>query len=495
MRSRFVIAAWGAVIAITALRAAFATSLPLTGDEAYYWEWSRRLAAGYVDHPPAVAFCIAAFSWIGRSPLAVRLGFVLCGALAAWFTGAAATAIARDERAGASAALALTLAPMMTVAFGSASPDGPYALAWSASIYCAVRAFRQKRAAWFALLGFALGCALLARIFSWALVAGIAAAACTPRYRAACRNGLWMAFAIALLAYAPYLWWNSQHRWISFTFALLQRHPSDEIQFFRPLTLYALDALAFSPGLWIAATLVLVREREPLLLWTAAPLTGLLLVFAVHERVEVYWFIGPFCSLCVALGCAFVRFTSATQRRWSGWVFAPAAALGALIFVAGLAPGTVYAALRASGVRLADGGPFEMFTYRPLAHDVARLTERRAAVAMTDGYGFSSLLDFYAGLTPVVIGYDAQGRQAQWWFPDSEDPARALFIDKVPLKSRPDFAAQLARACSRVAPGPVLAYRFAPSDTAVPPRRYYTTWCDGMRPDAVATLRWRTEKG
>jgi hypothetical protein len=25
----------------------------------------------------------------------------------------------------------------------------------------------------------------------------------------------------------------------------------------------------------------------------------------------------------------------------------------------------------------------------------------------------------------------------------------------------------------------------------VPPRRYFTTWCEGMSRDAVATLRWQ----
>lgn len=495
MRARqMVFLAWGVVAVVTALRAAFAASLPLTGDEAYYWEWSRRLAAGYVDHPPAVAFCIAAFSWLGHSPFAVRIAFVLCGALAAIFTGAAANALTRDERAGAISALAVTLAPMMTVAFGSASPDGPFALAWAASLYFAVRAFREQRLAWFGGLGVALGAALLSRAFAWALVIGIVAAACTPRYREAWRNGFAVSVALALVLYAPYLWWNASHQWISFTFALLQRHPSDEVQLLRPLTLYALNALAFSPGLWIAATIVLVREREPVIVWTALPLSLVLLVLSMHERVEVYWFIGPFISVCVAIGDAFVRWSAATERRAAAWMFAPAALLTSLIFIAGLAPGGVYAALRGSGVRLADGGPFEMFTYSPLARDVAKITAQRDAIAMTDGYGFSSLLDFYAGVRPVVIGYDAQGEEARSWFTDRDRPVRALFVDKVPLASRADFSAQLSRACARVIPGPVLAYRFSPQDRGVPPRRYFTTWCEGMSRNAVATLRWQQVK-
>ncbi|HKU67127.1 MAG TPA: glycosyltransferase family 39 protein [Candidatus Baltobacteraceae bacterium] len=491
---RWFLGAWGAVIVVTALRAALAASLPLTGDEAYYWEWSRRLAAGYVDHPPAVAFCIAAFAWVGHSAFAVRIAFVLCGLFAAMFAGGAASALARDERAGAIAALAVTLAPMLTVAFGSATPDGPFALAWAASLYLAVRAFREGRFVWFVCLGIALGAALLSRAFGWALVAGVVAAACTGPYRQSWRRGMAASLAIALLFYAPYLWWNAAHSWISFTFAFLQRHPSDEVQVVRPFVLYALDALAFSPGLWIAATVLLVRRREPLVTWTALPLCIVLLVLSMHERVEVYWFIGPFVSLCVAIGGAFVAWSAGARRRAAAWMFAPAALLTALIFTAGLAPGGVYAAMRAGGIRLADGGPFEMFTYRPLARDVARLTGERGAIAMTDGYGFSSLLDFYAGVRPVVIGYDAQGSEARQWFTDSDRPLRALFVDKVPLASRADFSAQLAHACARVTPGPVLSYRFATADRDVPPRRYFTTWCEGMTHGSVATLRWQRSK-
>jgi 4-amino-4-deoxy-L-arabinose transferase-like glycosyltransferase len=484
--SRLIVAAWSTVAIVTVLRAAFAASLPLTGDEAYYWEWSRRLAAGYVDHPPAVAFCIAMFSWIGHTPFAVRIGFVLCGLLTALFAGGAAATLARDDGAGAVAALATALAPIFSVAFGSASPDGPFACAWAASLYCAAHAFRDARMRWFVCLGVALGIALLSRAFAWALILGIIAAACVPQYRQVWRRGFAVTLTIALALYAPYIWWNATHHWIAFTFALLTRHPSDEVQILRPFIVYALDALAFSPGLWIAATLVLVREREPLIVWTAAPLCVVLLLVSMHERVEVYWFTGPFISLCIAVGYA--------MRRAGAWVFAPAAALTALIFIAGLAPGLSYEALANSGVRLTNGGPFEIFTYAPLARDVAALTHGRNAIAMTDGYGFSSLLDFYAGVAPVVIGYDAQGQEARAWFSDRERPTRALFVDKAPLQTRPDFAAQLARACARVSPGPVLAYRFAASGARIEPRRYYTTWCDGMAADAIATLRWERGK-
>ena len=44
------------VVAAAALvRLAFASLIPAFPDETYYWDWSRHLAAGYFDHPPAIA--------------------------------------------------------------------------------------------------------------------------------------------------------------------------------------------------------------------------------------------------------------------------------------------------------------------------------------------------------------------------------------------------------------------------------------------------------
>lgn len=486
---RPIVIAWSIVAAVTVLRAVFAARLPLTGDEAYYWEWSRRLAGGYTDHPPAVAFAIAAFAWLGRSPFAVRIAFVLCGIGAAIAGGAAAHTFTGKRRAGAVAALAITLAPLLTIAFGMASPDGPYGFAWALTLFFAARAYRDHRTGWYLALGCALGCALLARFFGLALVAGTIVTALLPAYRPAWRRGFWLSLLVAGALWSPFLVWNAQHGWISFAFALFQRHVPD-VRAVRPLVLYALCALAFSPGLWIAATRAAAARTHAVLNWTALPFALFLFVLAVRESVQVYWFDGPFISLAVAFGCTFAK-DEAPRRSTLWWTMAPAAALSALVFIAGIVPGTVYAALRASGIRLSDGGPFEMFTYPALARDVGALVRRRDAVAMTDGYGFSSLLDFYGGLTPVVIGYDSQGEEARTWFSSAPGPRRALFVDKVPLAKRPDFERQLHRACRRVVPGPVLSYAFVRGDPRVPPRRYYTTWCDGMTAQSIAVLRWQ----
>ncbi|MEN9817595.1 MAG: hypothetical protein RLZ32_1475, partial [Gemmatimonadota bacterium] len=54
-------------------RALLAALVPLFPDEAYYWEWTRRLAPGYFDHPPGIALLLAASrALLGDTVLAVR---------------------------------------------------------------------------------------------------------------------------------------------------------------------------------------------------------------------------------------------------------------------------------------------------------------------------------------------------------------------------------------------------------------------------------------
>ncbi|MDP9111439.1 MAG: glycosyltransferase family 39 protein [Candidatus Eremiobacteraeota bacterium] len=473
---------------MTLLRAIATARFPLTGDEAYYWEWSRHLAFGYTDHPPAVAYAIALVAWLGHSPFAVRLPFVLCGLATAIFAGAAATRLAASPLAGAIAGAAVALTPMLFVAFGIATPDGPYLAFWALALYVTVRAFEDRLPKWFAVLGFALGGVLLSRVFGVIFIAGILVFALGPERRWAWRGAMWIMLGCLALTIAPFVAWNAANGWSSVVFALVGRH-AQHVQLTRPLLLHATMALAYSPGLYIAAVLLAIRRNEPLFAWTVLPLSIVLTILAFREPVEIYWFFGPFVSLCVAMGVAFVRLAPASQRRWTIAAALPASLLSAVLFTAVFVPGTVYANVRHL-VRLSDNGPFETFSYPLLARDARRLI-RDGEVVVTDGYGFSSLLDFYAGIEPVLIGYDAQGAEARRWYSDASRSRRALFIDKVPLRTRPDFEKQLDKACRSVSPGPVLSYTYADAyGVDVPPRRYYTTWCGGMRLGGISILRW-----
>jgi hypothetical protein len=492
------ILAWAIAAIVTAMRAIAGYKVPLTGDEAYYWEWSRHLALGYVDHPPAVAWTIRAFAWLGTEPGAVRIGFVLCGVVATLAAAAAATRLAHgDRRAGAVAALAFAVTPLFSMAFGSATPDGPFLACWTVAMWLALRAFDEGRRIDYIALGIALGLALLCRMFSFALVFGIVCYALAPGRRGLWRDGLWLSLAIAAIVYAPFVWWNATHSWVTFDFTFIGRHES-KFKLLGPVSLLGVQAAAYSPGLFIGALIVAFRGH-PLLRWTALPLIGVLTVLAFFEQVEIHWIFGAYASLCIGLGAAFMPLAQRAKIIWASASMVPALLLLPLLFYAAVAPGDVYQQFRNTGSTLRNTGPFEIFTYWPLAQDVRKIAADSHAIIMTDGYGLSSVIDFYAGVTPVVIGYNWQGREARNWYSDNEHPQRAIFVDKEVLDpahptkenpGRPDFKKRLLQACGSVRPGPVISESSYPG---VPPRKYYLTICDNMVADGIAILRWERE--
>src|SRR5260221_10504269 len=79
-------------LAGTLVRLFFGMLLSPFPDETYYWDWSRHLAFGYYDHPPVIAWLIAAGNWLAglfganASPLAIRLFPVIAGGGAAYFS-------------------------------------------------------------------------------------------------------------------------------------------------------------------------------------------------------------------------------------------------------------------------------------------------------------------------------------------------------------------------------------------------------------------------
>lgn len=491
---------WAIVAFVTVLRGVAAAKLPLTGDEAYYWEWAKHLSFGYADHPPMVAYLIAPFAWVVQNPLWIRIGFLASGVIATVAAAGTARRLSGDERAGLVTALAMTLAPLLSVGFTIATPDGPLMAAWACTLFFAVRCEQERRPLDFASLGLAMAAAVLSKMFGWALVAGIGIWALAPARRWMWRRGLGSAFALLGVLYAPFLAWNAQHEWISFQFTFRQRHEADPA-WYRPLTYVLACSGAYSPGIWIGALAVAVRPRYPLVAWTALPLLILLLVLNVHERIELHWVFGPYVSLAVAMGPAFVHLSQRARVLWASAAAVPAAVLVPLLFLAAAVPGPLYASFRSTGSSLRNSGPFEIFTVWALAHDVRQMADANDAVVVTDGYGFSSQLDYEAQIPPVVIGYDAQGQEARRWYDPDMRPKRLLFVDKEPLVprpghpgdklGRPDFLSRMKAACGDVRPGPALEYQYTdPTGHSVPARTYFVTWCDEPKLGVLHTLRW-----
>lgn len=58
---------------------------PIIDDEAYYWMWSQRLAAGYFDHPPMIAIWVKLSDWIMDGEIGARFITICMNTLTVFF--------------------------------------------------------------------------------------------------------------------------------------------------------------------------------------------------------------------------------------------------------------------------------------------------------------------------------------------------------------------------------------------------------------------------
>jgi 4-amino-4-deoxy-L-arabinose transferase-like glycosyltransferase len=208
-----------ALLALTALRLAAAVLLPVSPDEAYYWVWGRALAPGYYDHPPLVALWMAAGTALaGDTGLGIRLLGPLGVAAASILLARAAEALFPGRSAGPWAAALLNATLLFSAGAVLVTPDTPLLVFWCAALWAAAELYRTGDGRWWLAFGFLAGLALLSKYTALLLGFGIVLwLLLEPTMRRwLLRWHLWAGGAIALLCFAPVIWWNSQHDWVSF---------------------------------------------------------------------------------------------------------------------------------------------------------------------------------------------------------------------------------------------------------------------------------------
>ncbi len=225
--------------ALTLFRLVIAAWIPLGDDETFYWEWSRHLAAGYVDHPPAIALLVwAATHVFGPTPFAVHSVAVLLSyatSLAVWVL--AREILGRDAGATWSVIL-FNVIPVFSAGALLAVPDAPLGLCWVLTLLWTWRAAgtpadrapapprggEDAGRRWLA-AGVWLGLALDGKYTAAVLPLSIGVwLAWSPRHRMWLRRSEpYRGLALAALLFAPVVWWNAAHRWTSLAFTAVRR--------------------------------------------------------------------------------------------------------------------------------------------------------------------------------------------------------------------------------------------------------------------------------
>lgn len=245
-----------------ALQGAAALATPLVADEAYYLAWSRAPALGYFDHPPGIAWWIAA--GFGHPRL---LGW-LATPLVAWALVRAARAF--DVRADG-LPLWVAWTPLGMSLGLVATPDVPCLVAWSFALW----AIAARRPGW---VGVCLGLALWSKSTTLIALPGVV---WVLRQRAP------VAIAVAGLIYAPHLAWSAQNAWLPFSFQGARALAGPHI--FEAVGGQILLATPLVAGLAICAWRAADTPGERALRALGLPILAAWLALSCVTRIEANW--------------------------------------------------------------------------------------------------------------------------------------------------------------------------------------------------------------
>lgn len=192
-----------------------ATPLSLAPDEAYYWEWSRRLDLAYFDKGPIVPLVIWSGRWLfGSGEFAVRVGALVCQAL---FTVILYLFVRLTY--GAGLGLLCSAFVWSTLLFASQglfmTNDPPLSVLYLVTVCGAAAAVSRGRPGlWIPTLA-ALGVATVCKYTAFALYPSfVLLLTLTPTERGHLKHpAFWAGTLAMLMVISPLAVWNSRHGW------------------------------------------------------------------------------------------------------------------------------------------------------------------------------------------------------------------------------------------------------------------------------------------
>ena len=131
-------------------------------DEYYYLACARRLAWGYVDHPPlSIGKLTWWTSWFRDSAASVRILPALCGGALVLLAGAIARELGGQSLARFLAALSIAIAPSYLLMTSFCSMNAFDMVIWAGLFVCMLQLFRTGNETWWLATAFLAGIGLL----------------------------------------------------------------------------------------------------------------------------------------------------------------------------------------------------------------------------------------------------------------------------------------------------------------------------------------------
>ena len=404
------------------LRLFLSVYLDLTPDETYYWELSRRLDLSYYDHPPMVAWLIAAFSTLfGKSQLSIRILSVAGSAI----VGVCIFIIGRDwlksSKTGFWAAFMVNFTPAGAALGFVTTPDTPLAIAWAFAVFAFLKALNSKRDFWWVITGLTLGFGALSKYNMIMFVPGVAVAILAfRRYQPlVVTRRYWLMVVLAAAGTLPVLYWNVQNDWISFRFQFDHGLAANNRTFLHNLGEYlggqlGTLGLTLFPVLWLVVFKNAFRsfrdndETRLFLAWLALPTMLFFTYTGIGAKVEANWPQVAYLSAILLAAEWIVSAENVNSRLW--WVVGPSTLVAAIAIFQSLT--------LALPIPTRSDVTQRMHGWRQMGEIVRRIDKEtdRKCVFIMQGATLATLVGYYGDIEPErTAELYASGNFRIWW--------------------------------------------------------------------------------
>jgi dolichol-phosphate mannosyltransferase len=448
--------ALGFIVCAGLLRLIYASRIELLPEETYYWNYSRHLDIGYLDHPPMVAWLIRAGTTLfGETEFGVRSGAILCGAIASGFVYRLTRALF-DDTSALVALVFMQVLPFFFFAGIMMTPDAPLTAAWAALLYYLHQALIADRASAWWRAGLCLGLGLLSK-YTILMLAPVAFIFMV--WDARSRHWLrhWLPYAslvLALAIFSPVIFWNATHEWASFAFQTSRRLAEAPRFSLHKLLLSALvlltpvGAVSLYVTLWgkpvdttaVDAITEAQRRRRFMQLSVLVPL-AVFFAFSLRHEVKLDWTGTLWIAAVPALAFAVVAATEKSSTGVRGWARAawpPTWAILLLIYGAAFH----YLVLGLPGVGYGPHMEVVPVGWRDLGRQLTAIENGVRAEIGTepltvgmDRYAIASQLAFYAPDRVRSVSETSSdhllggvGLMYERWFPSKAQAGRTLLL-------------------------------------------------------------------
>lgn len=422
------------VLALTTMKLWSASQAYFVEDEAYYRLWGLSPAAAYYDHPPMIGWWI----WIGQqlfgdTIFGVRALVVVSsvlGALVLWRTAA----VLFDERVAGWAVLFFNASILVGVGGILATPDAPSVFFWGLSLWALAELNASGKANWWLAIGLFAGLGLASKYSVLFLGAGIVVwLFWVPQSRRWLGSWqLWVGGLIALLCFAPVLYWNYLHDWASFHKQFGRAGRGDwtgkYIFEFIGSLLGLLNPLIAVPavlgGVRLSRTTWHKDSSSGLLILTILPFLTYLLYHSLHARVQANW-PAPLFPVLALVAAVFVADPKNRERFWRRWsLIAIALGIGVAVLV------QIHAVKPFTGALGRKDPTFQLRGWQEIGREIKRLAnETGAAYVATTAYGLNGQLAFLMKNDVPVFQLNERIRYVNFPIPDTSLFARpGLYI-------------------------------------------------------------------